>query len=211
MAFSSFFFRGTANRGAERPSSFFVLSGCAGRSRNEGRKGRSGIACKSYASSSIYPPSNPIRLTRDIVRAVRVYRECSRRFYRCYPEAILSVTGKIIFSGISAVFGLHRNALRTSILKTDFLIYAARLNQNSFAISFLKQSSESKESLPRQNLASDEKFRESRISISNLSIRHLYDSILRRAGDVSLRFSEIAATDSYRNRVMLVERVKSAR
>jgi len=75
---------------AERPSSFFVLSGCAGRPRNEGREGRSGIACKSYASSSIYPPSNPIRLTRDIVRAVRVYREplsdTSRRFTDVIPE-----------------------------------------------------------------------------------------------------------------------------
>jgi len=39
-----------------RPSCFFVLSGCAGRARNEGRKRRSGIACKSYALSSIYPP-----------------------------------------------------------------------------------------------------------------------------------------------------------
>lgn len=30
-----------------RPSCFFVLSGRAGRARNEGRKGRPGIACKS--------------------------------------------------------------------------------------------------------------------------------------------------------------------
>lgn len=76
-----------------RPLCFFVLSGRAGRARNEGRKGRSGIACKSYASSSIYPPSNLIRLTRDIARLPLVFIDNSRiyisRFTEYYPGAIL--------------------------------------------------------------------------------------------------------------------------
>lgn len=80
----------------KRTSNFFVLSGCAGRARNEGRKRRSGIACKSYASSSIYPPSNPIRLTRDIVRVAHVYRARSK-FTRVLFRGNLALHQKVVF------------------------------------------------------------------------------------------------------------------